>query len=113
MQPETLRLACTSTLPSIKKTCVHIAHPDGKRLIPFDTYNMFYRDHLERDRLEPLPAKSHDGLLRRILSFYSSGTLKAYWIICVAGAGSGKGRKRLNTVPRCAAAWLLRISRRP
>ncbi|MDP9050980.1 MAG: radical SAM protein, partial [Acidobacteriota bacterium] len=26
-------------LRSIKKTCVHIAHPDGKRLIPFDTYN--------------------------------------------------------------------------
>jgi uncharacterized radical SAM superfamily Fe-S cluster-containing enzyme len=41
-------------LRSIKKTCVHIAHPDGKRLIPFDTYNMFYRDGLERDRLEPL-----------------------------------------------------------
>lgn len=28
---------------SVKKTCVHIAHPDG-RIIPFDTYNMFYRD---------------------------------------------------------------------
>jgi len=41
-------------LRSIKKTCVHIAHPDGKRLIPFDTYNMFYRDGLERERLEPL-----------------------------------------------------------
>ncbi len=41
-------------LRSIKKTCVHIAHPDGKRLIPFDTYNMFYRDALEQTRLEPL-----------------------------------------------------------
>jgi 7,8-dihydro-6-hydroxymethylpterin dimethyltransferase len=41
-------------LRSIKKTCVHIAHPDGKRLIPFDTYNMFYRDGLEQSRLEPL-----------------------------------------------------------
>jgi len=41
-------------LRSIKKTCVHIAHPDGKRLIPFDTYNMFYRDQLEQTRLEPL-----------------------------------------------------------
>ncbi len=39
---------------SVKKTCVHIAHPDGKRLIPFDTYNMFYRGNLERDVLEPL-----------------------------------------------------------
>lgn len=41
-------------LRSIKKTCVHIAHPDGKRLIPFDTYNMFYRDDLETTRLAAL-----------------------------------------------------------
>jgi uncharacterized radical SAM superfamily Fe-S cluster-containing enzyme len=38
---------------SIKKTCVHIVHPDG-RLIPFDTYNLFYRDDLERTRLADL-----------------------------------------------------------
>ncbi len=41
-------------LRSIKKTCVHIAHPDGERLIPFDTYNLFYRDGLEQTRLAPL-----------------------------------------------------------
>lgn len=41
---------------SVKKTCVHIAHPDGKRLIPFDTYNLFYRDQLEQTRLSPLRA---------------------------------------------------------
>lgn len=41
-------------LRSIRKTCVHIAHPDAKRLIPFDTYNMFYRDDLEEKRLGPL-----------------------------------------------------------
>jgi 7,8-dihydro-6-hydroxymethylpterin dimethyltransferase len=38
---------------SVKKTCVHIVHPDG-RLIPFDTYNLFYRDNLEQTRLAPL-----------------------------------------------------------
>ena len=38
---------------SVKKTCIHIAHPDG-RLIPFDTYNLFYRDNLEHTRLAPL-----------------------------------------------------------
>ena len=38
---------------SVKKSCVHIVHPDG-RLIPFDTYNMFYRDDLEQTRLAPL-----------------------------------------------------------
>ena len=39
---------------SVKKTCVPIAHPDGQRLIPFDTYNMFYRDGLEETVLGPL-----------------------------------------------------------
>src|SRR6185437_15835164 len=32
---------------SVKKTCVHIVHPDG-RIIPFDTFNMFYRDQKEQ-----------------------------------------------------------------
>lgn len=41
-------------LRSIRKTCIHIAHPDAKRLIPFDTFNLFYRDDFERTRLEPL-----------------------------------------------------------
>jgi len=38
---------------SVKKSCVHIVHPDG-RLIPFDNYNLFYRDELERTRLSPI-----------------------------------------------------------
>ena len=42
---------------SVKKTCVHIVHPDG-RLIPFDTYNLFYRDDLEQTRLTPLRAQA-------------------------------------------------------
>ncbi len=37
---------------SVKKTCVHIVHPDG-RIIPFDTFNLFYRDDKEK-RLEPM-----------------------------------------------------------
>jgi len=45
---------------SVKKTCVHIVHPDG-RLIPFDTYNLFYRDDLERTRLDPLRRKVFGG----------------------------------------------------
>jgi hypothetical protein len=39
---------------SVKKSCIHIAHPDGKRLIPFDTFNMFYRGELESTRLAAL-----------------------------------------------------------
>lgn len=41
-------------LRSIRKSCVHIVHPDAKRVIPFDTYNMFYRDELEQQVLEPI-----------------------------------------------------------
>jgi 7,8-dihydro-6-hydroxymethylpterin dimethyltransferase len=50
---------------SVKKTCIHIVHPDG-RLIPFDTYNLFYRDDLERTRLGPLRAAAGGGSLLRI-----------------------------------------------
>ena len=39
---------------SVKKSCVHIVHPDDGRLIPFDTYNLFYRDDLESTRLARL-----------------------------------------------------------
>lgn len=45
---------------SVKKSCVHIVHPEDGRLIPFDTYNLFYRDELEETRLKPLRAL-HDG----------------------------------------------------
>ena len=38
---------------SIKKTCIHIAQPDG-RMIPFDTFNLFYRDGLAERVLEPI-----------------------------------------------------------
>ncbi len=44
----------TMDLRSVRKSCVHIAHPDGKRVMPFDTYNVLYRDNLERDVLQPL-----------------------------------------------------------
>jgi hypothetical protein len=40
---------------SVKRSCIHIVHPDG-RIIPFDTFNMFYRQgspgyHLVNNRL--------------------------------------------------------------
>lgn len=42
-------------LRAVKKSCVHIAQPDGK-IIPFDTFNLFYRDdkaaYLEKLRAE-------------------------------------------------------------
>ncbi|HVS51031.1 MAG TPA: radical SAM protein [Opitutaceae bacterium] len=40
---------------SVKKSCIHIAHPDG-RIIPFDTFNLFYRDGKEA-RLRELQAQ--------------------------------------------------------
>jgi 7,8-dihydro-6-hydroxymethylpterin dimethyltransferase len=51
---------------SVKKTCVHIVHPDG-RLIPFDTYNLFYRDGLEQSRLAPLRQRVDLGPERGIV----------------------------------------------
>lgn len=47
---------------SVKKTCVHIVHHDG-RLIPFDTYNLFYRDDLEHSRLAPLRERAEQRFL--------------------------------------------------
>ena len=44
---------------SVKKSCIHIVHPDG-RIIPFDTFNMFYRDDKEqllqklKEEMEPV-----------------------------------------------------------
>ena len=46
---------------AVKKSCVHIATQDGK-LVPFDTYNLFYRDNLERERLIPL-RRAHDAVM--------------------------------------------------
>lgn len=40
---------------SVKRSCIHIAAPDGK-IIPFDTYNLFYRDD-KRKILERLRKK--------------------------------------------------------
>ncbi len=48
-------------LRSVKKSCVHIVHPEDLRLIPFDTYNLFYRDGRERTLLEPLRAELEVG----------------------------------------------------
>ena len=39
---------------SVKKSCVHIVHPEDGRIIPFDTYNLFYRGSLENEVLAPL-----------------------------------------------------------
>jgi 7,8-dihydro-6-hydroxymethylpterin dimethyltransferase len=52
---------------SVKRSCVHIAHPDG-RIIPFDTYNLFYRPGLappvvmpDASPLVPLSGRSYPG----------------------------------------------------
>ena len=49
----------------IKKSCVHIVHPDGRRVIPFETMNIFYRPGLEgrldEIREERLPSGNKRG----------------------------------------------------
>ncbi|MEW5848926.1 MAG: radical SAM protein [Myxococcota bacterium] len=49
---------------SVKKTCVHIVHPDG-RIIPFDTYNMFYRDDREQQLVALRATNAGGGALSR------------------------------------------------
>jgi uncharacterized radical SAM superfamily Fe-S cluster-containing enzyme len=49
-------------LRAVRRSCVHIAHPDGKRVIPFDTYNLFYRDSLERETLTPLRRRARSDV---------------------------------------------------
>ena len=46
-------------LRAVKRTCVHFAQPDGQ-IIPFDTFNLFYRDGA-RDRLEQLRRRIDEG----------------------------------------------------
>mgnify|MGYP001245500821 CR=1 FL=1 len=47
---------------SVRKSCIHIVHPEDGRLIPFDTYNLFYRGDLERSVLAPLRAEAERGV---------------------------------------------------
>ena len=44
---------------SAKKSCIHFARPDG-RIIPFEMYNLFYRDD-RRQRLDQLRAQVEAG----------------------------------------------------
>ena len=46
--------AMSFDLRAVKKSCVHIAQPDGT-IVPFDTFNLFYRDE-RRERLARLRA---------------------------------------------------------
>lgn len=47
---------------SVKKSCVHIVHPDG-RIIPFDTFNLFYRDDREKMLEELRAGRGMSGLV--------------------------------------------------
>jgi hypothetical protein len=40
-------------LGGVKRSCIHFVTPNGQ-IIPFDTYNLFYRDNLEETVLAPL-----------------------------------------------------------
>ena len=48
--------ALSFDLRAVKKSCVHIAQPEGT-LIPFDTFNLFYRDQ-RREKLAALRAET-------------------------------------------------------
>ena len=45
-------MCCLPQVRAIKKSCVHIVSPDDKKIIPFETMNLFYRDPMKRAVLE-------------------------------------------------------------
>ncbi|MGE0787003.1 MAG: radical SAM protein [Sandaracinaceae bacterium] len=55
-------------LRSVRKSCIHVASRDGERMIPLDTYNLFYRDEPELARLEALRARIAGRETKRFLA---------------------------------------------
>ena len=49
---------------ALKKSCIHMAQPDG-RMIPFESYNLFYRDALETGPLAAIRAELAELAERR------------------------------------------------
>ncbi|MEM7606161.1 MAG: radical SAM protein [Myxococcota bacterium] len=58
----------TMDLRSVRKSCVHIAHRDGKRMIPFDTYNLFYREPEQVAQLKKIRRRIGGHAERRSLT---------------------------------------------
>jgi uncharacterized radical SAM superfamily Fe-S cluster-containing enzyme len=56
--------ATSMDIRALKKSCIHIAQPDG-RLIPFESFNLFYRPGRE-GVLETLRAEVAAGTRRRL-----------------------------------------------
>jgi len=56
--------AVSMDIRALKKSCIHIAHPDG-RLIPFESFNLFYRQGKEQILAE-LRAEVEAGIARRL-----------------------------------------------
>jgi len=50
---------------ALKKSCIHMARPDG-RMIPFESYNLFYRDDLETGPLAQIRAELDGQRARRL-----------------------------------------------
>ena len=65
---------------ALKKSCIHMARPDG-RMIPFESYNMFYRDEREATLLAGLRSEldTHFARRRRVIgiSEMNAGTSAA------------------------------------
>ncbi|MFM7468857.1 MAG: radical SAM protein, partial [Vampirovibrionales bacterium] len=52
----------TLDIRSVKRSCIHIVHPETLNIIPFDTYNLFYRPGLSRPSWIPMTSpKTHQS----------------------------------------------------
>jgi 7,8-dihydro-6-hydroxymethylpterin dimethyltransferase len=59
--------ALSMDIRALKKSCIHIAQPDG-RLIPFESFNLFYRDENAR-KLAVLRAEVEAATRSRLEGF--------------------------------------------
>lgn len=65
---------------SVKRSCIHIVHPDG-RLIPFDTYNIFYRAGAQgydflKEKFSERVTDAHEGDTAAALVGPTVGTIR-------------------------------------
>jgi uncharacterized radical SAM superfamily Fe-S cluster-containing enzyme len=49
---------------ALKKSCIHMVRPDG-RMIPFESYNILYRDGLQQE-LQSIRSEIEQQIRRRV-----------------------------------------------
>ena len=75
---------------ALKKSCIHFAQPDGT-MIPFESFNLFYRDD-RKDKLAEIQQTLTQGFASRKAAVKSNTDINA-------DAGADKNKGRITTTP--------------